>query len=371
MNEEQVLRSSKTSRSEGRSVRASLRRLLMTLRDSYFSTPVQGIITLIMLFLLWKVLSAVLSWAVFNAVWTGDSKASAVSGGATWAFIGHKLRFFLYGFYPAEEIWRIHVAAVLVLIPSAALLYKRTPRRILVFASLILILPVITYLFIYGAGPLEKVGTQAWGGLSLTLILASMGLVFSFPIGLLLALGRRSELPVLRLCSVAYIEFFRGIPLITILFMSSVVVPFFLPPGASVDKILRIIIGMTCFQSAYLAEVIRGGLQSLDKGQYEAADALGFGFWMKSYLIILPQALKAVISNIGSISISFLKDTTLVLIIGMFDLLGIVTPLASDSDWLGMEPEGLIFAGLIYWIICFAVSRISSGIERNVNTQGV
>ncbi len=194
-----------------------------------------------------------------------------------------------------------------------------------------------------------------------------MGLAYSFPLGLLLALGRRSELPVVRGLSVAYIEFFRGIPLITILFMSSVVVPFFLPPGASVDKIVRIVIGMTFFQSAYLAEVIRGGLQSIDKGQYEAADALGFGFWLKAYLIILPQALKAVISNIGSISISFLKDTTLVLIIGMFDLLGIVTPLVNDSNWLGMEPEGLIFAGIVYWIICFAVSRITRSIERRVH----
>ncbi len=336
------------------------------MKDSYFSTPLQSLITLVMVFVLWKVLSAVFSWAVLDAVWVADSREGAASGGATWAFIIHKLRFFFYGFYPAAQIWRLNIAGIIMAIPLIALLIRKTPGKIFIFASLLILYPLVTFIFVYGGWGAEQVGSQTWGGLSLTLLLASMGLVYSFPVGLLLALGRKSDLPVIRGFSIAYIEFFRGIPLITILFMASVVVPFFLPPGVSVDKIVRIVIGMTFFQSAYLAEVIRGGLQAIDKGQYEAADSLGFGFWLKAYLIILPQALKAVIINIGSISISFLKDTTLVLIIGMFDLLGIVTPLANDSNWLGMEPEGLVFAGMIYWIICFIISKITRKIERRV-----
>ncbi len=356
-----------TDYAPGKKKSVTPRSVFFSLRDSYFSSPLQGLITLGMLLVLWKVLSSILSWAIFNAVWVGESLEASSPDGATWAFIGHKLRFFLYGFYPKEEIWRILVAFVILLIPLALLLIRRVPGKIFIFASLLFILPLVTYAFIFGGWLPEPVETQSWGGLMLTVLLASMGLVYSFPIGLILALGRRSELPVIRGFSVAYIEFFRGIPLITILFMSSVVVPFFLPPGVSIDKIVRIVIGMTFFQSAYLAEVIRGGLQAIDKGQYEAADSLGFGFWMKAYLVILPQALKAVISNIGSISISFLKDTTLVLIIGMFDLLGIVTPLVSDSNWLGMEPEGLIFAGLIYWVICFAISKVTGMIDKRAH----
>lgn len=334
---------------------------------SYFSTPLNAAITLLMAFLLVKVIIALSQWAFLDAVWVASSKAEADGDGAVWAFIGHKLRFFFYGFYPEKHLWRINVAGLVFFGCSSLLLIPKVPHKIYIFAALMLICPLVTYVFLYGGPFFEKVATNSWGGLTLTLLLASMGLLYSFPVGILLAFGRRSELPVVRIFSISYIEFFRGIPLITILFLSSVVVPFFLPAGASVDKILRIIIGMTFFQSAYLAEVIRGGLQAIPHGQYEAADSLGFQFWLKSYLIILPQVLKVTVSNIGSISISFLKDTTLVLIIGLFDLLGIVTPLTSDSNWLGLEPEGLIFAGLIYWILCFSISKITRITESRLH----
>jgi len=344
---------------------------LKQIQKDYFNTPLNIVLSLLALFIIVRLGIWFLNWAIIRAVWTGESKEVARAGGATWAFIGSKMRFFLFGFYPKEHIWRIPLSFLLMGASFIPLFLKGIKHKVLVFGAFLIIWPLIIGFFLSGGIGLEKVSTNDWGGLMLTLILSMLGLLYSFPLGILLALGRRSELPVIRGLSVAYIEFFRGIPLITILFMSSVVVPFFLPEQLKVDKIIRVVIGMTFFQSAYLAEVIRGGLQAIPKGQYEAADSLGFSFGLKQYLIILPQVLKITVSNIGGISISFIKDTTLVLIIGMFDLLGIVNPLASDSNWLGMEPEGLIFAGLVYWGICFLISRLTYKIEDKVNTLPV
>ena len=338
------------------------------MRKEFFNTPVNAILTLLFGFIVVRVGIWFVNWAFINAVWTGETRDVAQSGGATWAFIVAKLRFFAFGFYPKEQIWRIPLTLVLMAATIVPYFMKKVKHKVVIMAAQMILFPVFIGVFLSGAFGLEKVSTNDWGGLTLTIILSVTGLLYSFPVGILMALGRRSNLPVIRGLCIAYIEFFRGIPLITILFMSSVVVPFFLPNGVAIDKIIRVIIGMSIFQSAYLAEVIRGGLQSIDKGQYEAADALGFKFGLQSYLIILPQVLKITISNIGGISISFLKDTTLVLIIGMFDLLGIVSPLASDTNWLGMEPEGLVFAGIIYWIICFTISRLTYKLEDKVNT---
>ncbi|MDC7232012.1 MAG: amino acid ABC transporter permease [Spirochaetales bacterium] len=337
------------------------------LKKEFFNTPVNAVLTVLMVWLVFKLGFWFINWAFINAVWTGESRDVAQAGGATWAFIIKKLRFFMFGFYPREQIWRIPVTIILMIFTMIPYFIKGIRHKVLIMLAQMVIWPLIIMYFLSGGPGLEKVSSNDWGGLTLTFILSVTGLLYSFPVGILMALGRRSELPVIKGLSIAYIEFFRGIPLITILFMSSVVVPFFLPNGAAVDKMVRVIIGMSIFQSAYLAEVIRGGLQSIPKGQYEAADALGFKFGLQSYLIILPQVLKLTVSNIGGISISFIKDTTLVLIIGMFDLLGIVSPLASDTDWLGMEPEGLIFAGILYWIICFAISRLTYKVEKKVN----
>jgi general L-amino acid transport system permease protein len=342
--------------------------VIKTLRKDYFNTPFNAILSVLMIYVVIRIGIWFCSWAIINAVWVGDSREAARPGGATWAFILNKIRFLMFGFYPKAELWRIPVTLLLIIASFIPYFLKGIKHKILVFASHMILWPLIIYIFLAGGLFLEKVSTNDWGGLSLTFILSSLGLLYSFPIGILLALGRRSEQRIIKTLSIMYIEFFRGIPLITILFMASVVVPFFLPSQVSIDKIIRVVIGMTFFQSAYLAEVIRGGLQAVPKGQYEAADALGFRFGLQQYLIILPQVLKVTISNIGGISISFIKDTTLVLIIGMFDLLGIVSPLASDSNWLGMEPEGLIFAGLVYWIICFAISRLTYKVEKKVNT---
>lgn len=340
---------------------------LNRLKKDYFNTPVNAIMTLIMAFLVVKFAIWFVNWAILDAVWIAETKDEASINGATWAFIVKKFRFFMFGFFPKKEIWRIYATVVFLLLSLIPYFFKGIKHKVFVFAAHLFIWPLIIGFFLAGGIGLEKISTNEWGGLTLTLILSLLGLLYSFPIGIILALARRSTWPVIRCLSIGYIEFFRGIPLITILFMSSVVVPFFLPSQVSVDKIIRVIIGMTFFQSAYLAEVIRGGLQAVPKGQYEASDALGFRFGMQSYLIILPQVLRITISNIGGISISFIKDTTLVLIIGMFDLLGIVNPLASDTDWLGMEPEGLIFAGFVYWAICFAISRLTYKVENKMN----
>ncbi|MBB6479591.1 amino acid ABC transporter permease [Spirochaeta isovalerica] len=337
---------------------------LNKIRKDYFNTPLNALMTLVMIYLIARFAWWFLNWAILDAVWIADTKDQALEsgrGGATWAFIINKLRFFIFGFYPKDEIWRIYVTFFTIVLSFIPYFIKGIRHKVIIFLAHMVIWPVLIFAF------MGQVSTNDWGGLSLTFILSLLGLLYSFPIGMLLALGRRSTWPIIRGLSVAYIEFFRGIPLITILFMSSVVVPFFLPSQVAVDKIVRVVIGMTFFQSAYLAEVIRGGLQAIPKGQYEASDALGFRFGLQTYLVIMPQVLKVTISNIGGISISFIKDTTLVLIIGMFDLLGIVNPLASDSNWLGMEPEGLIFAGIVYWIICFAISRLTSKAETKMN----
>lgn len=345
--------------------------MIRKIKDDYFNTPLNGLFTLLVLFFVVKFGIWFINWGILNAVWVGDSRDVASKDGATWAFIINKMRFFMFGFFPKEEIWRIIVAAILMAVSMIPYFFKKIKHKIFVLGGHMILWPIIITFFLSGGFILEKVSTNYWGGLTLTLILSLLGLLYSFPIGIILALSRKSELPVIKGLSIAYIEFFRGIPLITILFMSSVVVPFFLPAGVVVDKMVRVVIGMTFFQSAYLAEVIRGGLQAIPKGQYEAAEALGFKFNFQSYLIILPQVFKVTMSNIGGISISFIKDTTLVLIIGMFDLLGIVNPLASDSNWLGMEPEGLIFAGLVYWIICFSISKLTDKAEERLNRVAV
>ncbi len=342
-----------------------------TIRKDFFNTPGNAILSLLMLFFVVKVGIWFINWAFINAVWIGDTNEVASPDGATWAFIINKLRFFMFGFYPKAHLWRIIATLLLMAATMIPYFLKAIKHKVLVFAGQMVIWPLIIGFFLAGGMGLEKVSTNDWGGLTLTFILSALGLMYSFPVGIFLALGRRSEKKIIRSLSIAYIEFFRGIPLITILFMASVVVPFFLPSQVSIDKIIRVVIGMTFFQSAYLAEVIRGGLQAIPKGQYEAADSLGFRFGLQQYLVIMPQVLKVTVSNIGGISISFIKDTTLVLIIGMFDLLGIVSPLASDSNWLGMEPEGLIFAGIVYWIICFSISRLTYKVEEKVNTLPV
>jgi general L-amino acid transport system permease protein len=249
------------------------------------------------------------------------------------------------------------------------LFIKRFPWKLWLGLFILFGYPVIAfYLFSGGVFGMEYVETSRWGGLTLTLVLASVGMAASLPLGILLALGRRSSMPIVKSLSVVFIEFWRGVPLITVLFMSSVMLPLFLPEGTHFDKLLRAMIGITLFQSAYMAEVVRGGLQAIPKGQYEAAQALGLSYWKTMGLIILPQALKLVIPGIVNTFIALFKDTTLVLIIGLFDMLAMIQAALADPNWLGYAIEGLLFAALVYWVFCFGMSRYSLALERKLHT---
>ena len=249
------------------------------------------------------------------------------------------------------------------------LFFDRFPWKGWLGAFILLVFPVIAFTLLSGGRfGLEHVETSLWGGLMLTLLLSAVGIVAALPIGIVLALGRRSSMPIVRALSIAFIELWRGVPLITVLFMASVMLPLFLPEGTHFDKLLRALIGIVMFQSAYIAEVVRGGLQAIPRGQYEAAEAMGFSYWQSMGLVILPQALKLVIPGIVNTFIALFKDTTLVLIIGLFDLLAIVQAGFQDPNWLGYAIEGYVFAGLVFWIFCFGMSRYSQALERKLHT---
>ena len=274
---------------------------------------------------------------------------------------------FIYGFYPEHLHWRpLFVAGLTVAFIASVKLLKNMKLKI----AIILLYPLVSIIFIHGGWfGLETVETNKWGGLMLTVIVAAVGIIASFPIGILLALGRQSDMPIVKTLCVGFIEFVRGVPLITILFMASVVLPLFFHDGIDFDKLLRALIGITLFQAAYIAEVVRGGLQAIPKGQYEASESLGLSYWQGMIFIILPQALKISIPNLVGSFISLFKDTTLVLIIGLFDILAMVTLTNSDSNWLGYEVEGYVFVTFIYWVCCFSMSQYSKSVERRFNTE--
>jgi len=341
------------------------------MRANLFSSPANTLLTLAAAYLIYAAIPPLVSWAFLDANWSGAAREDCTGAGACWVFVRARFDQFMYGFYPVAERWRIDLAFGLLVVLAAPLFVRRFPfKRWLALVLLVAYPPTAYVLFVGGAFGLPHVETARWGGLSLTLVIAGVGMAASLPLGILLALARRSELPAVRLASVVFIEFWRGVPLITVLFMASVMLPLFLPEGVSFDKLLRALIGVALFQSAYMAEVVRGGLQAVPKGQVEAAAALGLGYWRTMALVVLPQALRHVIPGIVNTFIALFKDTTLVLIIGLFDLLGIVQAAITDPRWLGMAAEGYVFAGLGFWIFCFAMSRYSQYIERRLAVGG-
>ncbi|MDC0932230.1 amino acid ABC transporter permease [Arcobacteraceae bacterium] len=335
------------------------------LRKNLFSSVASSILTLVSLYLLYIIIPPLLEWMVFDATWSG-TKEEITNSGARWIFIYEKINLFMYGFYPEELYWRPNLILVLCIVSIIA--FKKivdTNIRIAIIVSF----PIISFLLLYGGFGLEIVPTSKWGGLLLSIVIAFVGIVVSFPIGILLALGRQSNMPIIRSISIIYIEFIRGVPLITLLFLSSVILPLFFPEGTDFDKLLRALIGITLFQAAYIAEIVRGGLQAIPKGQAEAANAMGLSYWQTMGLIILPQALKISIPNLVGSFISLFKDTTLVLIIGLFDVLAMVGLTSSDTNWIGFETEGYVFVTIIYWAICFSMSRYAKTIEERFNTN--
>lgn len=338
------------------------------LRKNLFSSPLNTGLTLLACYLLYLILPPLLKWALINADWTGETRQACHGGGACWVFIRARFAQFMYGFYPQTEYWRVNSVFLLLIALLIPLFIKRFPYKTWLAGFILIGYPVIAYSLLHGGFGLKVVETSRWGGLMLTLVIASVGIVAALPLGTLLALGRRSEMPVVKALCIAYIELWRGVPLITVLFMSSVMLPLFLPVGMNFDKLVRAMIGIVMFESAYMAEVVRGGLQAIPKGQYEAAAALGLRYWQMMALVILPQALKLVIPGIVNTFIALFKDTTLVLIIGLFDLLATVEAAFRDPHWLGYAVEGYVFAAFIFWIFCFGMSRYSQALERKFQT---
>ncbi len=339
------------------------------LRRNLFSTWYNGLLTIVAVYLIYELVPPFIEWAFIKADWTGETREACSREGACWVFIKVWFSQFMYGRYPADERWRINLAYVILILAAIALFVPEFRWKQWVGLFLLVGYPVLAYfLFVGDAFGLPLVETPLWGGLFLTLVIGGVGIVVSLPIGVVLALGRRSDMPVVRAVCIAFIELWRGVPLITVLFMASVMFPLFMPEGVTFDKLLRALVGVVFFSAAYMAEVVRGGLQAIPKGQYEAAQAVGLGYWKMMGLIVLPQALRLVIPGIVNTFIGLFKDTTLVLIIGLFDFLGMVQAAGTNPDWLGFAVEGYVFAAFGFWIFCFGMSRYSQRLEKKLHT---
>ncbi|WP_027580866.1 amino acid ABC transporter permease [Bradyrhizobium sp. Ai1a-2] len=342
-------------------------RPMQWLRANLFSSISNALITLVLAVLLVKAGVSFVQWGFSNAIWwlPGNDTAAcrALRGlGACWAVIPEKYRFILFGTYPFDQQWR-PAAVTLIFIALFVISSGRTfwrPALVLVWIAALVVIGLLMWGGVFG---MPYVPQDRWGGLPVTLILATFGLAFGFPLGIVVALGRRSKLPAIRSLCVLYVELIRGVPLISLLFMASVMFPLFMPDGVNIDKLLRAQIAFILYAGAYLAEVVRGGLQAVPRGQYEAADALGLSYWKKHGLVILPQAIRHVIPPLVNTFIAFFKDTSLVLIIGIFDLLTTAKTAIIDPAWQSFSVEVYVFVGLIYFAFCFAMSRYSRRLE--------
>jgi general L-amino acid transport system permease protein len=403
------------------------------MRENLFSSWLNGILTVLALFVIYWVLAHTMPWAL-GGIWTADSlsecreiRDSIYGEGhnvACWAVINARWHQLLFGFYPGELYWRPILALIIFGAAVAPVLFDTLPRKLLIvtaifpFAAfwllwggsiwtpivialgfviggliltkggpslgsllstiLAILVPILYWLFL--AGPiigalssvapigLEAVETSNFGGFMLAIVIGVSGIILSLPLGILLALGRQSDLPIIYICSVVFIEVIRGVPLIVWLFTASLLLNYFLPTGVQFDIMLRVIIMVTLFSSAYIAEVIRGGLAALPRGQYEGADSLGLNYWQSMQLIILPQALKISIPGIVSTFIGLFKDTTLVVFIGLLDPIGLSNAIRADANWNGVYWELFAFIGLCFFIFCFSMSRYSQWLERKLNT---
>ena len=338
-----------------------------------FSSPLNIALTLLGVYFLYLVVPPMMEWALLKSVWTAESrtecwaKMEVPEEAACWAFIKGRLSLFVYGFYPEAERWRVNLSFVLLVFAILPVLYDRLPGRKHWFWYVAAFPFLVGWLLVGGFG-LTPVDTDQFGGFMLTLIIGVTGISFSLPIGIALALGRTSDLPALRILCVLFIEFIRGVPLIALLFVASTMLNYFLPPGTTFDLLMRVLIMVTLFSAAYIAEVVRGGLQGIPKGQVEAADSLGLSYWKAQRLIILPQALKISIPGIVNTFIGLYKDTTLVLIIGMLDPLGIGRASLADAVWAGLAREVYLFIAIFFFLCCFGMSRYSLYLERKLHT---
>jgi len=346
------------------------------LRENLLSTPFNIALTaMIALLIAWAVPELV-KFLLVVAVWSGSDRDACLESvqhreiGACWPFVWERLPYFIYGSYPIPQRWRVDVFFAMLAIGIVWLLWLNAPRRDLGTIYFFVVLPVTSFILLTGWGAigLQPVDTVLWGGVLVTIVVASVGIVFSLPLGILLALGRRSRMPAVRTLSVIFIEFVRGVPLVTVLFMASVMLPLFVPERLSPDKLVRALVGIAIFASAYMAEVVRAGLQAIPKGQYEGAMAVGLRYWQMMRLIILPQALKVTIPNIVNTYIGLFKDTTLVFIVGIFDLLHTIEVARIDPKWATpvTSTTGYAVAAIFYLVFCYGMSRYARAMEARL-----
>ena len=354
--------------------------LLGWLRMNLFSNWVNSLVSLFVLYILIQFIPWILNWTIFAADFKYNFNGAEITdrtmcsrvldpenGGACWAIIYVRFYQFMYGFYPRDEVWRVNLSYIMLAVAVVPLLFDKFPFR-KHFLKFTYVFPVIAFFLLNGGLGLESVSTNKWGGLLVTLVLGCTGIALAFPLGIVLALGRRSNLPVISMMCTLFIEFIRGVPLITLLFFGMVMLPLFLPEGVNMDGLARVLVAVTLFQSAYMAEVIRGGLQAIPQGQYEAARSIGLSYWQMNMKIVLPQAIRISIPSIVNTSIGLFKDTTLVIIVGLLVLLGIRRGALADTTWLGLAYEVYFFVSLVFFIFTFAMSRYSLYLEKKLKT---
>jgi general L-amino acid transport system permease protein len=350
------------------------------MRANLLSGPFNMALTLLCILLIAWVLPPLIRFFLTDAVWTGADREACLASpaqpnpGACWAFVRVWFAYFVYGFYPLGERWRVDCFFAALAFGTAWSLWLRAPRRDIAALYFLVVLPILSFVLLHGAPivGLSVVPTTLWGGILVTIVVATIGIVFSLPLGILLALARRSELPVVRLSAITFIEFVRGVPVITVLFMASVMLPLFVPERFAPDKLVRALIGVALFASAYMAEVVRGGLAAVPRGQYEAARALGLSYWRMMGLVILPQALRFTLPNIVNTFIGLFKDTTLVFVVGIFDFLRTIEAARADPKWASpnVTVTGYAFAALFYFICCYGMSRYARRMEARLTRAG-
>ena len=337
-------------------------------RANLFNGWFNSLLTILTLYLLWQVVPPIIRWAFIDSVWNTTGAVCRDADGACWSIIANNFRFIFFGFYPYDEQWRPLIA---MLILFGLLFYSRDRNHWTKYLgySWIAGMVVMGFLMKGGLFGLPSVESTRWGGLPLTLLLSFFGLTAAYPLGVVLALGRQSRMPAIKVLSVVYIELIRGVPLISLLFMGSIIFPLFLPEGITINKILRAQVAIILFTAAYIAEVVRGGLQGMSRGQYEAAESIGLNYYLTMRLVILPQALKIIIPPTVSILISAFKDTSLVVIIALFDLLKTSQTVLSNPEWLGFSREAYIFVAILYFLGCFSMANYSRKLEKELSTE--
>ena len=350
------------------------------LRTNLFSSPANIALTLVCVLLMIWAVPPLLRFYLIDAVWSGTDPDACLASpaqpqpGACWAFVRVWYSYFVYGFYPIGQRWRVDLFFLALAFGVVWLLRLSAPRRDIGALYFFVVLPVLSFVLLHGAPwiGLRVVPTALWGGILVTVVVATIGMVASLPLGILLALARRSNMPVVRLSAVIFIELVRGVPLITVLFMASVMLPLFVPEHLAPDKLVRALIGVALFASAYMAEVVRGGLVAVPRGQYEAARALGLSYWRMTGLVILPQALRVTLPNIVNTFIGLFKDTTLVFIVGIFDFLRTIEAARADPKWAAPTTTvtGYVFAALFYFVCCYGMSRYARNVEARLTRSG-